>query len=524
MTSDSLDAKPLHVIALVVAAVIALTNAAATPARAFGLIDLCPAPCPVYDPAKAAKYLDEAQSAWQQVRQCQEIAKQYSDMLNTFGPSGPLAMELRRVPGNVSGVFATFKTALPGMLKSDDLTDPRAVAEILKTSLFDPSGQEVVKLSDRAASGAQKSELVTAEFLGALAEGFHAYARLVDVAVDGGRQTVLASQATNTRSDLAANISARQAMVDNLGGTQQLLSSWAAAEALDSATVNTETLGKVPAVTAPSSPLAAGLAAKADTLNALRQTRATVNKMDTTISALTSLHNERRAANVMVAQYPGLRNTVDSHNAAIGFRDAEAATASGLLGQVFVDGHAAFQAVTARLLRLDTTCWTDNATKNAAAVAAARAVTDSIQTDAAGFGSPLNPGSTSDLQGEGWRDFVDSLNNSLAAWLEDDKLERFWRPLGHDAERAIGRLDQRLAEIAGRRGFDVTSNAASAEEAALLALFQKQIQQLSTADSQGFSDSQKTTVAAMVGVLQKAAFGVQADPEAKAFVTVAWPQ
>ena len=494
------------------------------PCQASGLSDFCPVPCPVNDSRKVARYRGEVSSTWQQVQWCRQIALQYFDLLNAIGPNGPLAAELTRLPGKVSSVFDTFRAALPAMLSPGDLADPRTAAEILKTSLFDPGGSGANRTTDRVILAMRRANQLTTESLNALATGLHAYSRLVDVAADGGRQTVLASQAGNMRSDLAANTAARQALVDNVAGLHQLLSSWAAAEALASAAVNTTTLGRVPAATAPSSPLSTRLQNQAGELETLRQVRATVNQMDATVSALTALHNERRAAKAIVAQYPGLWNTVESHDAAIAFRDAAARTAAGLLGRVFVDGQAAFQAVTVRLLALDTTSWTDDGAKALAATTAVGAVVAALRADPVGFGGLPGGGLDPSQPTADAKQFFNLLQDSLLAWLEDDKLERFWRPLRHNADLAIGRLDSRLGQIASRRGFDIVGPAAAAEEAELQAQFDWQVRQLAAASSRGFGDDQKAAVASMVGAMQRAVAGVRGDPGTDAFVTVAWPQ
>jgi hypothetical protein len=485
----------------------------------------CPSPCPIADQAKLIDFVDEVADAWQQVDGCRQVADTYYQFAAAVGPNGPLATGLRRLPSSVSMVFSTYKTALPGTLTPGDLSNPRAVSEILKKSMFDQSGLNAVKLSDSLGRLGKRDNAAIGEAYVALATGLHGYARLVDVSADGGTQTVAASRAASTRVDLAANTSSRQALIDNLGGVQELLSSWAASESTASAIIHSSTLGSLPAVSASAatSPLAVSLQTKADQLGRLRQVRALVNRLDVTISAVTSLHNERCAANLMVAQYPGLRNTVNSDNLAIQFRDSDAANAAALLAQVFSDGTAAFQVVQEQLLSLDTTGWRDNATKSPAADAAAEIVVQSILSNPQRFGVVQNPQWNQDGQGINNGQLISALRTSFSSWLEDEKLERFWHPLRQDAETAIGTLDQRLGEINRRRGFDVASAAALDQESYLLRIFDQNVNQLAAAGIQSLDNGQAATIASFISAFQAAASAVERDAAASQFVTVAWP-
>jgi hypothetical protein len=256
-----------------------------------------------------------------------------------------------------------------------------------------------------------------------------------------------------------------------------------------------------------------------DRLVRLRQTRIAVRQLDVTTSALTALHNERHAAVVMQAQYPGLWNTVASDNQAIQFRAVDAASAVSLLAQVYSDGNAAFQLAQAQLLSLDTTGWKDNATKTQAANAAAQAVVQSMIANPQAYGNLLAESSNGATGGVN----AEALASAFSTWLEDEKLERFWAPLRQDAVSAIAALDQRLAEINRRRGFDITGSVAIEQETALEAQFDAQLKQLSMSGQQGMDDSQKALLASYQTAFQGAVAAVQSDPTASQFVTVRWP-
>ncbi len=485
----------------------------------------CPSPCSVYDSAKVADFLDEAEQAWQKVEQCRQIADRYLSLVTTFGPNGPLATELRRVPDSVSGVLKTFKASFPQMLNPGDLGNPRAVAEILKTALFEPKSLDAVKLTDSVGRVGLRSASMADEAVNALATGLHGYKRLTDVATDGGRQTVSASKAANVRTDLAAGSSTRQALIDNLAGLEELLSSWAATEATAAAATHTAPLDKLPAssTAAQNSPLAVSLQAETDRLDKLRQMRLAVNQLDVTTSALTSLHNERHAALVMLAQYPGLRNTVASDDAAIQFRAADAAAAVSLLAQIFTDGDATFQLAQKQLSALDTTGWKDNATKIQAANTAAQAVVQAIIANPQVYGTVRSDPSAATTENDRSIRLAEALSNSFSSWLEDDKLERFWAPLRRDADAAISSLDQRLKEISDRRGFDISGSAAAEGENALLVQFDQQLQQMPISGQQGATDDQKNTLATYLAAFQDAAAAIRSDGAAGRFVTVRWP-
>lgn len=485
----------------------------------------CPTPCPISDSTKISDFFNEAEQAWQTVEQCRQIADRYLSLITAFGPNGPLASELRRVPGSVSGVFSTFQASTPGMLKAGDLGNPRAVAEILKASLFEPNSLAAVQLSDSISRVGQRAAVVADEAVNALATGLHGYRRLTDVASDGGQQTVTASQATNVRGDLAANASVRQALVDNLGGLEELLSSWAATEATASSASHATTIGTLPTSSngSQTSALAIALQAQTDRLNRLRQMRIAVNQLDVTSSALTSLHNERHAAAVMLAQYPGLWNTVASDNQAIQFRAADVASAVSLLAQIFTDGSAAFQLVQQQLLSLDTTGWRDSATKTQAASVAAQTVVQAIFANPQAYGTVRGDLAAGAGNTVGDVLSAEALATNFSAWLEDDKLERFWAPLRQDADAAIAGLDQRLKEISDRRGFDISSSAAADRENALAAQFNQQLQQILVSGQQGADEGQKAILASYISAMQTAVSAIQTDSAASSFVTVRWP-
>lgn len=498
---------------------------AATPAQAFVNCaarpldpSCCPSPCPVFDGAKLAKLLDEAEQAWQQVEQCHAIALSYFTTLENFGPNGPLASELRRVPGNVSAVFNTFKTALPASLKPGDLADPRVVANTLKIALFDPQGLAAVTLTGRMDKVKQRSQALAEETVNALATGWHSYARLGDVALDGGKQVQIAASATDLRGDLAAGVAARQALADNLSGLHELAASWAAMEATKAADANSSVPAAAGSQAAAAAEAAPAVAAAQD-MARRQELRRSVQDMDTTVAALTGLHNDRSAANLIAAQYPGLQNTIDSLALAQSFQRRDEATAIELLGGAFADGTAAFEEARRRLLANDTTGWHDSATKNQAAAEAAQTVVAALEVAPDGFGRALDDHSSAGPDGNAGRPAA--LRQIFAAWLEDDKLERFWHPLGEAAQAAKARLDQRLAEISRRRGFDISSAEAGAQEQSLIDRFAGEVRALPTLD--GLDGDRRNAVTAMVAALQSAVRQVQSDDRAARLVTVAWP-
>jgi hypothetical protein len=478
----------------------------------------CPPPCPVNDQAKITEFLGDAEQAWHKVEQCRAIGDQYLQLLATLGPNGPIAAELRRLPGNVTVVFASVGAALPAILRPADLVDPRATSERVKQTMFEPAGRDGVTLTDRVGNAAELIQTVADETADGLATGLHAYGRLTDVALDGGQRIVAASRAADARSDWAANIAARQALVDNLVGLRQLLSSWAAIEAMTTASVQSTAAGPLPAASISTSPLAPVLAAQADQIARLRRVRAAVNQMDATISALASLHNERHAANIMLAQYAGLLNSVSSHDAAVQFRSNDEAAAVDLLGQVFADPQAVFGVVREQLLVLDRTGWQDSGLKDQAAAAAAQAVVQALTANPQAFGA------IGDSQATVSNDVRAALAASFSAWLEDDKLERFWHPLRTGAEAAIGSLDRRLAQVTQRRGFDIAGTGAAEQEADLIARFNRQLAQLSTAGTASLSDSQRVMVSSLAAAFRSVAAAAQGDAAAANFVSVVWPQ
>jgi hypothetical protein len=482
----------------------------------------CPTPCPISDSFKIADFAVEAGQAWQNVEKCRQIADGYFSLTMAFGPNGPVASELRRFPGSVAGAFKTFQTSVPSPLKAEDLNNPRAVSEILKASVFDLNVSELTVGVGRVAL---RAGTVADEAVNALASSMHGYKRLTDVVVDRGLQTVSAASAKYVRGDLAANASAREALVDNLSGFRELLSVWAAIEATVSSTAHATTLGTLPFPTSSgqSSFLTDAAQAKIDRLRRLRLMRLAVNQLDTTISALTALHNERHAVAVMLAQYSGLRNTVASDNQAIQFRAADAATAVSLLTQIFTDGKAVFQSAQGQLLSLDTTSWKDSATKMATANEAAQTVVGAIFFNPQAYGTLQSDSFSQDGFSSSAVEFSQVLASSFSSWLEDDKLERFWAPLRQDASAAISSLDQRLREINDRRGFDISGPEAMDRENALLRQIDQQFQVTLNSTLQASNDSQKAILTSYITAFQTAVAAIKSDISASNFVAVRWP-
>ncbi len=485
----------------------------------------CPTPCPVSDSVKISDFLNEAEQAWQKVAQCSQIAGQYMSLVTTFGPNGRLADDLRRLPGSVSGAFRTFQATPPSLLTAGDLGNPRTVAEILKASLFEPAGSAANSLTDQVGRGGWRVATTADEAINALATGLHGYRRLSDVAGDRGQQTVAAAMATTLRGDFAANGAARQSLVDNLSGLKELLSTWVAAEATASSLAQTATLGTLPPSSA-LSPVAVSLQKEADQRNQLRQMRLAVNQLDVTTSALTALHNERHAAAVMLAQYPGLWNTLASDDKALQFRTADASAAAAALERIFTDGNAAFAIAQTKLRSLDTTNWKDNATKMQAAGAAAQSVVQDILANPRSYGALRSD----PLSGPGGRpqdvQTLAELANHFSAWLEDDKLERFWAPLRQDADTALAGLDQRLKEMSAKRGFDLSGPAAAEQELTLLGRFDRQTQayqQKILSGQDAITAAQKAALSAYVSAFQDAAGLVRSDRGASGFVSIRWP-
>jgi hypothetical protein len=474
----------------------------------------CPTPCPVWDDAKVADYLRQADGLWRSVEQCRDFAGDALSLVRAFGPNGPLAVELRRLPGNVSALVRTAETAGKGLWRTDRLDDPRAVAEMLKTTLVDPSSLPVNRLSGQMARLGQRLDLLDGSCLDGLAGATGQRVQLAAVAADGARQASTAAASQNLRGDAAAGSNARQAVLDTLLGVRSLLTLWLSKQAADGMAAHADSLGTLPAAAAPPS-LAVRVTEASHRQAAAITVLQGLHELDGTVSALTAVHNQRHAASVMTAQYPGLWTTIASDKRAQEFRASDRAAAVSLLSQLFSDGEAAFDIVQGRLLALDRSGWRDSDVKTQAAAAAAQAVVQALAVDPGAFGA---------LRGQGRADrdppTAQALEERFAAWLESDKQVRFWAPLRGNAEAAIALLDRRRADMERRWGQDI--GAASPREAALIETFDRQLASWNGLGKDSLPPAQQSEAQAFVGALTIAAEGVRADPAAARFVPIRW--
>lgn len=473
----------------------------------------CPSPCPVVDPAKLAELASAVGQAALAVDRCRALAAASVDLAVAVGPGGPLAQTLRKPPAAVSAITV----AAPGSVTAAGTADPQAVADLLKQALFEPVGMAAMPLTARLDRLRQRSRLAADQAPDALSSGLAATTGLGDRAQDRATGTTHAAEAADLRSDLAANGFARQSLLETLGGLTRLATEWSASQALAAAQIHPASL--------PVGSEATTMATAAETpdgplqrLARFRQIRLTLNQLDGTLTALTALHNLRYAAQILQDQQSALQKTVDSHALAERFQAEEAARAGQLLGQLFTDGDAAFSVVAARLRDLDRTTWSDNGGKVQAAADAAQAVVQAMTANPAAFGPPRADGGVpaAVLGGD--------LANAFASWLEDDKLEAAWRPLGDSAGQAIGRLAGHLSDLSQRQGFDVTGDAAARQEQLLQDRLQQVIGQLAIFDGRDFSASQVTGIRGFVGAVQRTAADILGDPRAARAVAMAFPQ
>lgn len=481
----------------------------------------CPSPCPVSDPAKTADLAGQAGQAVQAVERCRAMVQTYADLTMSVGTS--LGQELRKLPNSVAAVVSSDQAAAPGL--TGTLAEPRAVAEMLKQALFDPDGAAAPQMTTQLGKTHLRAELTAEQTAATLSSGLSSLAGLGNVARDGAAGATQAAKTSDLRNDAAANGLARQSLLETVSGFARLAGEWAALQGLTVAETHPASLAPL------ASPLPAGASSDipaapvADDLfhiGQLRQIQLTLNQMDGILTRLTAMHNQRYAANLMLAQVAGLQKTIDSHSLAAGFRDDDTARAGKLLAQLYDDGDAAFNAVAVRLKAIDQTSWLDSAAKTQAAADAAQAVIQEMTANPPAFGKPLanavSEGGTSVgvLGGE--------MANVFAAWLEDDKLERLWRPLGETAQAAMGRLEGHLSDLSRRDGFDIANRGAVQQEQALLNRLQQNIGQLAIFDSRDFSPDQVTTVRAFVSAFQKVSGDVLADPQAQRAVAMVTPR
>lgn len=478
----------------------------------------CPSPCPIIDAAKLGEFVGEAQKIWDGVERCRQTVEQYVKIAVTFGPNGPLATELKQLPGNATAILTTFRTDLPASVRAGDLANPRAVAEMLKNALIDPDQLAVHKVTSDTGRLADQVKAAGDETINALADSYHAYATLAAAVVDHQDATRKASSAKDLRGDVTANSQARRGLAESLGGLQEVLASWAAGEATAGIKGSSRSLGPLPGQTLPDkSALAGQTAEKTARLEQLRDLRAQIDDMDGLASGLVDLHNQRHAALLMRAQYPALRNTLDSYQAALNFRAGDAAAAINSLSLLFTDGPRAFSLAAEALRGLDATDWRDGG-KAAAAAAAAAAVATGIAAQPERFGTPVK-GDPEEL-----RQAQQDLSARFSAWLEDDKLERYWRGLRDDASATLVSLDDRSAELTSRFGFDLASSDAFARELVLLSQFDAACLKFRASDLSSVSPDQRGDLTAYAQAFSNAADAVRADASADIFVLVRWPQ
>lgn len=498
----------------------------------------CPSPCPVTDGSRLGDLVATANDAFTAVERYASMLDTYVEIWDTVGPNGALVNSVRGLQSSAEGVLREAGQLGSTIVATtqQQLQDPRQLAAAVKQVLEEPAAPTA---SDRMTRAASRTAAATEEAVNGLVNAAHNLTGLADIAESREDVTALATSATSLRGDYSANTAARRAVHDTMIGLNDLLSRWAAMAGSAALLDHPKGAGTASGSAAPS-PLAADLAGKAEHFARLRDARRRIQVLDGIISAATSLHNDRHAANIMLAQYPGLQNTVNSHEQAIAWRDGEQATATGILSSAFIHPGQVFETARTALLAQDTTGWKDNTTKTARASQASNAVVAAILADPEAWGEIRREAWTTDdtgrivprvmnddgfaLAGCAFPCQPEVLVQSFETWLENDKLERFWHPLRIDADIAIERLDRRFAEIEQRRGYDITSSFAAAEEARLVQEFKSGLNALATVRAEGFTTEQVRIVDTFAGVMDDAAERILADGGAMTLVMVEWPQ
>jgi hypothetical protein len=496
----------------------------------------CPSPCPVTDFSRLGDLVQITEQAYAAVDRYSSMLDTYVQIWDTFGPDGTLVSTVQSVPAAVRGVIDEAGHLGPSIIETteDQFRDPAQLVAAVKAVLEDPAGDSA---SQRLRRAAIRTDLAAGEATDSLVSAGYTLANLGAAAEDSATVTAMATAATDLRGDYAANTTARQAVLETMVGLNDLLGRWAATEAAQAA-VSFPTGAGTPDGSAAPSPQVAELTDTAHAFANLREAKQRVQQLDRLISALTALHNDRHVANVMLDQYPGLENTVRSHEQALAWLSGDRIRSVGLLEAAFLDPESVFEAARTALLGADTTQWTDNTTKIAAAAHASTVVVAAILADPESWGE-IRPGAwsrddggTLAMLGDGALSDAgcafpcgpEPLTQSFETWLESDKLERFWHPLRDSADASIARLDARFEDIAQRRGYDIRSPAAAAEEARLIDAFKSELSGLATVDTQHFSETQVSIVNTYAAAMDEAATQVIADAGAQTMVMVEWPR
>jgi hypothetical protein len=400
----------------------------------------CPSPCPVEDIAKIADFLDEARQAWQAVQQVEGIGQQFAGITRLVGQVGAGSP----YSGIDSLAWDNGQVFMPSWLVSAGTTDLAGIRSQILNSMFGASSG----LSDRQ----QQAQRVSATAVGAAADavaiGFSAPAAQLAEASATARNGQSAAASTDNRADWTQNSAARQDLLAQFDEFSSMLALWLATGTTQAATGGQFASGSTTQGEA-TPPLVAPPATDAG--------QSALTQAGMTAWALTLLHNERQSANLLASQTPGLQRTVDSHQLALGMLADDSKAVGGLLAALFVNGPEAFARISPRLMAMDHTAWTDGAAKTKAASLASTAMVVAIVTDP----SPYGPIHASDVALTA--ESAARLRDAFAAWLEDTKLERFWRPLRQEADATLAKVNDRLSISSARLG----ANAAARESAAL---------------------------------------------------------
>lgn len=379
----------------------------------------CPIPCPVGDGIR----LPELAHAVDTLQQMLSSERQAATMMQT------LWQGVGNIGSLPSMVRADVTQMMPGLLKGQMGFQgmPLAAAQSIKQTLFTTAGASQSS-SDITAKQQLRSTKAAAERAEALAMGLSHIQTLPSMAQIDQSTTTAATQAHQLRDDASAGAQARLAWMADTASLGQILA--AAASQLNSSAFLQFSQTAVAPYSAAAESDGTPLSAAPPAPQAF--------PMD-------GLHDQRLAAQALLARYPALQYTVAAANMTQGFEDAAGRELQKQLRSAGITAPGAFETLQSSLLAIDGSSWQDSGAKDKTAAAAAAKLTAAIglQSDSA---IPLD---------------ADALRQAMIAWLDSRKQNFYWQGLARSANANIAALDRRLSEISDHIGIDVTGDRAT---------------------------------------------------------------
>lgn len=401
----------------------------------------CPSPCPVMDMTRIPKLLADLDDLDQAVKIETQVVQTASQMKQTIGDGAAAATLVSQQASSFAGTLSAEVSSIQNGLSANPVQALIGVKQVL----FEPgtnsstATQLATRLSARVAAAQEEQAAAFAVSL----------MRSKALSSLASQQAQLAGGATGAQQlqgDMAANSTSRLAIYQSAGAIHQLIAAWVAQRSIQAAIRHPDAGGGTSAQS--------GTASEAQ--SSLQSSTASQALADN-VDQLVTLHDDRNAAQAVLAAYPALQQTVASAALAEQVANQAEAGLQQAFSAVGLSASSLPQVKTA-LTALDATGWLDSA-KTVSAQQAALQVSARL----------LGISSRAQANADDVNAAVQQLQPAMTTWLDAIKQSRYWSILAAQAQQSIAILDKTLGALSDQAGADVAGEAGGISERELIA-------------------------------------------------------